>query len=97
MLSTFNRSEWGESKEQEQDRERLWAKSTPDDIRKHFPYEGIIRKDCKSYGFNTGQVLTYCRVRVSPQFYPIEAFTIGQDNSVRRCFFGSEEIQLREL
>ena len=96
MLTTFDRTKWGEDIEEEKARGGLWMQSTPEEMRKYYPYEGVIKKPCKSYGFNEGDVVAYVRVRHAPQFFPIEGLIL-EGNVLRHCYFGSEEIQVREV
>ncbi len=98
MLTTFDRSFWHELAWEENARRLLTTNSPEDEVRKLFPFKGVVLTPCMAYGVKKGDVLQYARTRHEVSTFPIEcAFrTESSGSTLRVMSFKSEEVQLLE-
>lgn len=96
MLNTYDRAHWVEEKADEDARGAITFSTPATEIRKHYPFSGIVRKNCMAYGIKEGQQVLYVRTRHCVQFYPMEALLLGKSGERRFIFVSSQELQLIE-
>ncbi len=101
MLETFDRSHWVEEPGLELKLQRIDSQTSPDELRKHYPYCGIVLKTVGTYGYPQGHRLEYVRLLHYPSTFPIEAVVGVQGDELgkapRRLKFNSMEVQVCEV
>ena len=97
MLTSFKREDWREDVNEVWERDRISANSLEPMIRKHYPYQIILKVAGPSYRLRAGDRVQYARVRHTPMQFPIEAVTWGMKGNFRILYFSSLEAQLVEV
>ena len=99
MQTSFNPLEWKEDSGEEFSRMRITGETPEEELRRLYPFQAVLKKDCKSYGLEEGMILNYARVKLIPQFYPIEAviYTGNPKIAPKTVILTSTEAQVREV
>lgn len=101
MLTSFDRTTWKEDPTEEHARDQMNLTTPEAELRKHFPYKGVVKMNLRAYGIPKGAVLNYVRTRQELGFYPMQAIIGVQGETQwgvhpRRLYISSDEVQLVE-
>ena len=102
MQTSYTPNDWNEDGTESRLRDALNKDSSPDLVRKLYPFQAKLLKHDGTYGFQAGYIFKYARTKHKLSLYPIEICTALEPRELKGLVTGihhysSDEAELMRV